>query len=169
MICLHIYCLYADEKGQFMAISVKFGKNFRALVAEIKGKTRQEIAREMRVSYTTFSNMYNYGILPRVSVLMRAADLFDVSVDYLLGMSEKRHYDKADPPGNFHDRLTLLRTENGMTVYRLAEKLHVHRNSVAEWYAKKCIPVIDTVAVAADHFGVSIDYVLGRTNDRTGR
>lgn len=99
---------------------------------------------------------------------MRIADFFDISVEYLMGNTEDSNYIKAEHPTTFQQRLSELRTENNIyTVYKLADLIHIHRNNIAQWNKFNSIPSYDDVEIIADYFKVSIDYLLGRTDDRT--
>lgn len=61
------------------------------------------------------------------------------------------------------DRVSELAKKHGLSVFELSEKLNLSRNSIYSW--KKSSPKAETLQVVADYFNVSIDYLLGRTND----
>ncbi|AOQ22994.1 hypothetical protein MTAT_28040 [Moorella thermoacetica] len=69
----------------------------------------------------------------------------------------------------FGQRLKLLRKENGWTQDVLAEKLGLTRSAIAgyESPSKGYIPSPDILKRLAECFGVSVDYLLGHTDDRT--
>lgn len=67
-----------------MPISSKFHKRFIELVENLEESNKATIAKQMDVNYVTFSKIYNYGILPKVTILIRIADFFNVSIEYLL-------------------------------------------------------------------------------------
>ena len=54
------------------------------------GKSQVEIANELSVTKQTVSNWENNNIQPSVDMLVKIADYFGVSTDYLLERSEKR-------------------------------------------------------------------------------
>ena len=71
-------------------------------------------------------------------------------------------------PVPFKVRLSELQQEKGIsTVYELSQRIHIHRNNIAQWNKLGCIPLIDDLIIIADFFKVSIDYLLGRSDDRT--
>jgi transcriptional regulator with XRE-family HTH domain len=56
----------------------------------LAGKSRKEIADYLGVSLTTIS-YYETGVnYPAVEILLKLADLYDVSIDYLLGRTEEK-------------------------------------------------------------------------------
>ena len=99
---------------------------------------------------------------------MRIADYFNISVEYLIANTDDEHFEKSAHPKQFKERLLELQKANNIsTVYELSQELHIHRNNIAQWNHLDCIPLINDLMIIADHFDISIDYLLGRTDDRT--
>ena len=149
-----------------MAISKEFQIRFKELIDELGLKNKTEIVKQIGITYATFSKAYNYGIFPTVPILVRIADFFDVSVDYLVGNTENEQYVRSDAPKKFTERLEKLKASKGIsTTYELAQRVHIHRNNIAQWIKHDYIPSIDDLALLADFFGVTLDYLLGRSDD----
>ena len=72
------------------------------------------------------------------------------------------------PAGNFNRILTLLRKERGITQKEAAAHLGVSQALLSHYEKgiREC--GLDFVVRAADFYGVSCDYLLGRSPDRTG-
>ncbi len=72
------------------------------------------------------------------------------------------------PAGNFNRILTLLRKERGMTQKEAAASLGVSQALLSHYEKgiREC--GLDFVVRSADFYGVSCDYLLGRSPDRTG-
>ncbi|MFA7467151.1 MAG: S24 family peptidase [Desulfotomaculaceae bacterium] len=66
----------------------------------------------------------------------------------------------------FGRRLAALRKEKNISQYKLAELLMYSRGQIANYEQGKRKPDFETLGNFADFFGVSIDYLLGRTNIR---
>ena len=66
-----------------------FRNRFRELV-DAKGISKTQCAKEIGISYTTFKNMYQYGRNKGLKILLRVVKYFDVSADYLLGLSNDK-------------------------------------------------------------------------------
>lgn len=62
------------------------------------------------------------------------------------------------------DRLKVLLDERKLSINELEEKLEIGKNSLYSW--KKGIPKGTNLIKVADYFDVSVDYLLGRTEDR---
>ncbi len=153
-----------------MAISQAFQERFIDLTNDIEVKSKDKKADIIGINRTTFSRAYNYGIVPKTPALIRIADYFNISVDYLIAVSDDEYFEKSKQPKSFLERLEELRIERGIkTRYGLAQELLIHRNNIAQWYKINCLPLIDDLIIIAQYFEVSIDYLLGRTDDRTFR
>jgi len=66
----------------------------------------------------------------------------------------------------FCGRLTMLRKERHLTQGQMAEKLDVSRPSYTCYELGNSFPTVITLCKIADFFEVSLDYLVGRTNDR---
>ena len=60
-----------------------------------------------------------------------------------------------------------LRRERGMTQEALAERIGVSPQTVSKWETQATCPDVALLPVLADVFGVSLDYLVGRTNVET--
>ncbi len=58
-----------------------------------RGMRQEELGRRIGASKQSVSNWENGNILPSIDVLLRVADFFGVSTDYLLGRDERRTFD----------------------------------------------------------------------------
>ena len=65
---------------------------------------------------------------------------------------------------DLYERISHLSKKQGLSVFDLAEKLGLSRNSVYSW--KKSSPKAETLEKVADYFNVSVDYLLGRTEKK---
>ena len=70
------------------------GKRIREL-REANSLSQVSLASKLGVSKQSISNWENGNILPSIDMLIRIAEIFSVSTDYLLGRDEK-HYLKVD-------------------------------------------------------------------------
>ncbi|HGF8354849.1 TPA: helix-turn-helix domain-containing protein [Enterococcus faecium] len=64
---------------------------------------------------------------------------------------------------DLYERVYDLAKKQGLSVFDLAEKLNLSRNSIYSW--KKSSPKAETLQKVAEYFNVSTDYLLGRTDD----
>lgn len=66
----------------------------------------------------------------------------------------------------FNIRLAQLREEFGLTRKEVAEKLNIDQTTYGKYELSKRQPDYDTLQKLASFFNTSIDYLLGRTDDR---
>ena len=61
----------------------------------------------------------------------------------------------------FAKRLKELRIEKGLSITQLAEALGLSYNAIRRWELQMQIPNIEMLALIAQYFGESTDYLLG--------
>ncbi|RLI78372.1 XRE family transcriptional regulator [Archaeoglobales archaeon] len=66
---------------------------------------------------------------------------------------------------NFSQRLKELRTSLGISQRELARAIKLSSGMISMYEAGKKIPTIDVLNRLADFFGVSADYLIGRSDD----
>ena len=148
-----------------MATSQEFRKIFIQLIDDLECNP-SEIPKILHIDYGIFIKIRDYGWIPRPIILMRIADYFEISLEYLLGKTDDIYFEKARVPKTFHIRYGELKKENSMTDYAVAQKLHIPTSYTTNWKKHNYTPSLDNLFTLADLFGVSLDYLLGRTDER---
>ena len=120
----------------------------------------------IEVAPSTFSRVVNYGIVPLSKVVIRFADYFDVSIGFLLGKTDIPTFYKTENPVYFYDRLEALAKKKGIkNQSALATKTHIPRQCFFDWKQKRSYPSLALLEYLADYFEVSIDYLVGRSDE----
>ncbi len=108
--------------------------------------------------------IYRYlkGENPSLEILIKIADYFQCSTDFLLGLTE----DSGNPPflpiPPFKERLTYLLNLYGLTRYRLQKKTELSP-SLLYYYSKgQKSPTLDVIIRIAKALDCSVDFVIGR-------
>lgn len=65
----------------------------------------------------------------------------------------------------FGRRLKSLRLRNNMTQEELGKLLGKTKNSISQYETGKREPDLETLKIISDYFTVSLDYLLGKTDD----
>lgn len=66
----------------------------------------------------------------------------------------------------FAERIRELRLEHGLTQEEVGEIIGVKRYSVYSYEKGRACPEMKGLVALADYFGVSMDYLAGRTDNR---
>ena len=66
----------------------------------------------------------------------------------------------------FSQRLKMLREENGWTVEELAEKLETSKSNISFYENNKRLPGYEMLFKMMRLFNVSVDYIIGASDDR---
>ena len=64
----------------------------------------------------------------------------------------------------FAERFKELCEENGVTAYRVSTALGFDNSLIIRWLKKGYTPSLEILMLLTDYFGVSPDYLLGRTD-----
>lgn len=64
------------------------------------------------------------------------------------------------------NNIKILRVEKNLTQLQLGKIVHVAQTAVSQWEQGIKNPEHETAVALADYFGVSLDYLLGRTTER---
>lgn len=154
------------QAKEIMSISNKFQIRITDLVEDCE-VNKSELPKLIGVDYRSLANALNYGIIPTPRILMRIADYFNVSLKYLLGTSDDEYFIKANIKTDFKTRFALLCKEKNVTYYRVSKDLHFDNSYITRWFNKNYFPSFELLELISDYFDVSVDYLLGRTDDRT--
>lgn len=64
----------------------------------------------------------------------------------------------------FSTRLSMLRKERKLSTRALAAEIGVSQQAISQFEKEMTYPHVNTLTAIADYFGVSIDYLCGRTD-----
>ena len=126
--------------------------------------TPSEFAKQVGCGKGTISRYLHEQKIPEVGLLIRMADFFECSTDYLLGReTEKYPRTFVKPCPSFQERLTTLCKELNITKYQLQKKTGIAESAIYSWQNGKNHPRLDNLIKIAEAFGCSLDFVLGRS------
>ncbi|MBQ7339436.1 MAG: helix-turn-helix transcriptional regulator [Clostridia bacterium] len=148
-----------------MSISLSFQKRFKSLLEE-SDYSRSEIAKLIPLSQSTLSNALTYGIIPSTKTLIKIADFFDISINFLLGKTDIEDFYKSSSPASFLSRFESLCSEKEVTHYKVAADCLFDKSNISRWISKGFLPELEILELLCDYFNVSPDYLLGRTEDK---
>lgn len=126
--------------------------------------TPSEFAKQVGCGKGTISRYLHEQKIPEVGLLIRMADFFECSTDYLLGReTEKYPRTFVKPCPSFQERLPTLCKELNITKYQLQKKTGIAESAIYSWQNGKNPPRLDNLIKIAEAFDCSLDFVLGRS------
>lgn len=108
-------------------------------------------------------NKYLSGnYLPTVDNLIRMANFFNCSTDYLLGIDFENHANtfKKCPP--FGEQILFLCEYYKISRYKLRQKTGIAESLIRYWVQGKYQPSLPNILRIAEALDCSVDFVLGR-------
>lgn len=120
-----------------------------------------DLARITHCDYHAVVNWLNGTYLPRYSSLLSLRNYFQVSIDFLLGLTEDATFVNSSIRVTFTTRLEELMLQMKLTKYALAKKLSIGQPTVSRWFTNGTIPETTTLIKLSELFGVSIEYLVG--------
>lgn len=153
-------------EGTTTNISTKFQCRIKQIIDD-QDCEKKDFHKFVGVSKDVIIRATNYGIIPSLKSLVKIADKLNVSLTYLLGETDINDFYLSDNPATFHIRLKQLAEEREEKYSTISNKMPFAYNSIYEWMRTGCLPCLDYVKALANYFHVSIDYLLGRTDDKT--
>lgn len=111
----------------------------------------------------TSINCYLSGAkTPSIKVLIRIADYFNCSTDYLLGLKDDSFNKSYKPCPPFGERLKLLLQESKYSVYKFSRKAKIAESSIFDWIHDVHLPSVHNLIILAEKLDCSVDFLLGR-------
>ena len=144
----------------------KFQNNLQDIFAEYFTQTGLNInsfAVKFNISESKIYYWLSGTYLPSIKSYILLADIFQCSVDYLIGITEDKTFVKPQNPVSFLTRFEQLMHEKGCTKYSLAKYCKIGNSAVSKW-SKGKIPNTENMVRLAVFFGCSVDYLIGRTD-----
>ena len=128
-----------------------------------KGETQQELADYLGCTRQMISYYSDGSSSPNVRTIVKIAEYFNVTTDYLLGVKSEAKSEKNKSV--FACRLSALSI--GKTQKEIGDALGVSRATIGYYQNDERHPDIIALARIARYFGVSSDYLIGLTDDPT--
>ena len=147
-----------------MAVSSDFQNRIIDLVSESDIK-KSALPQAIGIDYRSFSNAYNYGIIPKPRILIRIADYFNVSLKYLLGKTNDDYFLKSSDHSDFKTLFVTLCHKCNISHYTVSKECHFDRSYITKWLNYGLFPSLELLEILSDYFNVSLDFLVGRSDD----
>ncbi|MBK5077664.1 helix-turn-helix domain-containing protein [Lactococcus lactis] len=144
---------------------MNFSERLKSLRLEA-GYTQSELAKIINLASQGAYGKYEQGLgMPQRARLEKLADLFGVSIPYLLGQTDERTHLTTSP--TLSKRLKDLRFEIGYTQKKLAEAIDCSPQVYLRWENGTRRPKTYSLEKLAQFFHVPVSYLLCETDVRS--
>jgi len=135
---------------------------------EEKGLKQKDIAEKMGVTKGSYS-MWECGsdTIP-LKRLNQFCNLFNVSIDYVVGFSDKRKYTNAKPDIKLKitgENLKKIRNKKGLTQVELANELKINQPTWNRYEKSRTLILTVVLVELAGKYHYSIDKILEKDKD----
>ncbi len=121
------------------------------------------ISRETGISKARLSGFISGTFKPSCVNLIKLADHFNVSIDFLLGVSDIKKYGiyRTADAGSFVKNYVKLLKDKHISNRKFSSSIGINKSNLFLWQ-KGSLPHAETLVKMSHEFGVSIDELLGR-------
>lgn len=130
----------------------------------LNGLNEKTLAEKSGIPIACISSYVRGLQLPYIDTLIKLADYFKCSVDYLLGITDKLCEKDYYYNSSFAQRFNELLKANNCTNYKMFDIKGISRSSFYEWKRGQSLPTLENLVKIAKFFDCSIDFILGREN-----
>lgn len=120
------------------------------------------LAANLNTSKMTIYRYLNGSRIPTVEMLLRIADYFNVTTDFLIGIKPESDISKFKNCPAFTERFAFLLKRFEVTKYRLEKDTHINEETIYAWLSGKNKPSLENILKLAEYFNCTVDYILGR-------
>ena len=146
-----------------MDILTNFAENLNDMLIE-RGITAKSLAVSLGMGEATITRYINNNRVPTVKYLVKIADYFNCSTDYLLGLEDEIYPKTFLPCPPFADRLAYLLKYFNRSAYYLYHDRDITQSKYYNWKNGVSSPSLENVIKLAQIFDCSVDFVIGRSN-----
>lgn len=128
--------------------------------------TQIDMANILGVEKSSISKYENNVNTPDIKSLIKLSNYFEISLDSLVDNSFELCEDEKNFSLMLSDRIKECRLELRYNQPELARILNVTKQTISNWEKGVRIPDAHTLLRLSDLFNCSVDYMLGKTNNK---
>ena len=142
-----------------------FAERLTELIFDSK-MTARDVAKEVDIGKTTIYEYLSGNKMPTLGNLIKLADYFNCSTDYLLGLEEESietTFYKCKP---FPERFRAMLDYFDISRYRLEKMTGIAESVLYYWAKGQKTPTVESLVTVCEKLGCRLDFFLGRSNER---
>ena len=148
-------------------IRMIYGEKLKSIRTR-EGLTQEELAKLIDVSKSLYSRYEKEIQLIPAKHLITICNHFDVSIDYIFNLNDKKQYPKVIPKTDKIKaglKLKEFRKENNLTQEKLANILNTTQSVIADYERGRYLIATPFLYQICKTYHVSADYLLGKIDD----
>ena len=130
---------------------------------------KKDVAKNIGVVESVYSEWENEKLSVPTKRLVQLANFYEVNIDYMMGLTSRRIKLKSSNDIDLDlvsKRLKEIRKSLKMTMRELAEKLNTSSSAISNYENSKFLILSSLLVELCTFSNYSIDYVLGRSNNK---
>ncbi len=130
---------------------------------------KKDVAKYIGVVESVYSEWENEKLSIPTKRIYQLANYFEVNIDYMLGISDKREHIKSNDEMNLDLvslRLKEIRKSLKFTMRDLADKFNTTSSAISNYENSKFLILSSFLIELCKYSKYSIDWVLGRSNQK---
>ena len=138
-----------------------FVENLKDLMLDNQ-MTNKNFYEKLNIGSSEFYRFLRKENLPTFSTIIKIADYFSCSIDYLLGLAPHLIDDKLNYTPPFDIAFKQMLSERNTTRYQINKHIKISESRLDDWYKGVHSPNLDNVMRLAKYFDCTIDKLLAR-------
>ena len=145
-----------------MDVLSNFAEILNDLLIEHNLKAK-ELSIKLGMANATITRYKNKDRVPTIENLVKIANYFNCSTDYLLGLEDEIHSQDFATCPPFKEQFAFLLSYFNRSAYSVYNNTDISQTRFYEWKNGVCAPSVDSVVKLAKIFNCSVDFVIGRS------
>ena len=150
-----------------MVIKMNYKERLKEL-REYNNMSQYDIAKLLNIKRSSYNQFeQQYDIIP-IKRLNEVSNIFDCSIDYILGLTNKKKYINSNKKINeelSQERLKTFRKERKITQVKLASILNTSQSAIVGFERGRNIIATPFLYELCKKYHLSADYLLGKIDE----
>ncbi len=143
-----------------MDYKTKISENLRELMQN-NGLNAKALSLEIGIDDSIIGDTINLKSMPKIETIIKLCKFFNCSIDFLLGRTDTLAPFSKNQPLAFKIVFIKLKNLNKTNVNRVCKAIGVNTSLFYRWLNNKVKPSTESLIKLADHFGCSVDFLVG--------
>ena len=140
-----------------------FAERLSDLIFDSK-KIAREISKEINIGKTTIYEYLSGTKMPSLANLIKLADYFKCSTDYLLGLENEQYELTFKTCKPFSDQFKDILEHFKISRYKLEQLTGIAESALYYWAKGQKTPTIEKILLVCKKLDCRVDFFIGRSN-----